>query len=175
MAIIADAEIQRLLQEPDDRIVSTIDDILKKLESQGLAYRLSIPPRMIGVHPCNRDGYGVSATEVHALGSEIVRMGWSWSACAGAVCIEDDPNSTIEKYTMTLVRASEGLGDVTPGQVKFGSLACGHTNRFLCAALDEVASEHSNLCIDGRMSVSKITANDEHLKDRVMKYCIRLW
>jgi len=164
MAGPPDPEIQRLLQQPDDRIVSVVDEVLSMLETQKLAYRFSIPPKMVGVHPCNRDGYGISATEVHALGSEIVRMGWSWSACSHAVCIEDDKDGSIEGYTMTLLQGSDGLGSVAPGQVKYGSLACGHTNRFLCAVLDQVPSEHANLCIDGRMSMTKVTANDANMK-----------
>ena len=80
MAIVGAAtiseKIQRLLHDlADDRIVSAVDEILKELEQQGLADRMSIPPKLMGVHPCNRDGYGISATEVHALGSEIVSMG----------------------------------------------------------------------------------------------------
>ena len=63
------AKIQSLLQgQAEDRIVSTVDEILRELEQQCLAYRLSIPPRLMGVHPCNRDGYGISATGSARLG-----------------------------------------------------------------------------------------------------------
>ena len=77
-------------KEQDGRLVSVVDSVLDRLEKQGLAYRLSIPARFVGVHHQNRSGYGVSEPEVHALGSEIIGMGWSWQACSHAVCIEDD-------------------------------------------------------------------------------------
>lgn len=160
------AKIKSLLQgQAEDRIVSTVDEILRELEQQGLAYRLSIPPRLMGVHPCNRDGYGISATEVHALGSEIVSMGWSWHACSHATCIEDDHGATVDAFTAKLVAASEGLGRAVEGSVRYGSLSCGHTNRFLCAVLDEAPSTHENLTIDGRMSASKVGGDDPGLKE----------
>ena len=161
-----DPDIVKLLHEPSDaRLVSTVDDVLSKLEADGLAYRLSIPPKLVGVHPCNRDGYGISTAEVHSLGSDIVSMGWSWQSCAHAVCVEDDRSSTMEQYTYNLVSTCDGLGQAVHGQVKYGSLSCGHTNRFLCALLDEVPSEHEILTVDGRMSMSKVTANDSKLKE----------
>ena len=158
--------VELLAQTDDHKIVATIDVVLKKLEEDGLAYRLSIPPKLVGVHPCNRDGHGISATEVHSLGSDIVGMGWSWKACAQAVCIEDDPQSTIATYTAHMVSVSNGgLGRADQLQVQFGSLACGHTNRFLCAVLDAVPCELENLSVDNRMSSSKIVANDPGLQD----------
>ena len=158
--------VKLLAQTDDHKIAATIDEVLKKLEEDGLAYRLSIPPKLVGVHPCNRDGYGISATEVHSLGSDIVGMGWSWKACAQAVCIEDDPQSTIATHTADMVSASNGgLGRADQLQVKFGSLACGHTNRFLCAVLDAVPCELENLSVDGRMSFSKIVGKDPGLQD----------
>ena len=158
--------VELLAQTDDHKIVATIDEVLKKLEEDGLAYRLSIPPKLVGVHPCNRDGYGISATEVHSLGSDIVGMGWSWKACAQAVCIEDDPQSTIATHTADMVSASNGgLGRADQLQVKFGSLACGHTNRFLCAVLDAVPCELENLSVDGRMSVPTVTGRGPGLRD----------
>jgi hypothetical protein len=63
------------------KIVSAVDAILDILTEAKLANRLSLPPGVVGIHPENRDGHGVSAQEVHALGVDIVAMGWSPSAC----------------------------------------------------------------------------------------------
>ena len=97
MAITVDQEIVRMLAEteagPRGTVVATVDTIIGKLEKAGLAYRMRIPPSLVGVHPINRNGYGLSPVEMHALGSDIVKLGWSWQACAHAVRIEDS-NST---------------------------------------------------------------------------------
>ena len=81
---MADPEIESLIAQAgadDCRIVSIVDSIIDKLQKSNLAYRMAIPPQMVGIHPVNRDGYGLSEPEVHALGSEIAATGWSWQAC----------------------------------------------------------------------------------------------
>ena len=151
------------------RIVSTVNTIIDILMAQQLAYTMHIPPPKVGIHPCNRDGYGVSATEVHALGGEIVSMGWSWQACSHAVCLEDDQAGTIAAFSKRIKNQSEGLADTTGGEVSFGSLSCSHTNQFLCCVLAEVESEVENLCIDNRMSQGKLTGQDKALGDALKK------
>lgn len=51
---------------------------LAVLLENDMAHVAKINPRQVGVHPDNRDGYGVNQADVHELGSEIFRMGWSW-------------------------------------------------------------------------------------------------
>jgi len=142
------------------KIVSCVDSILELLIDLKLAYRMSLPPGMVGIHPANRDGYGVSATEVHALGAEIVFMGWSFLACQHAVCMEDDPSGTVAAFSAKLKNGSDGLADCQPGEIRYGSLSCSHTNQFLCCLLAGVQSEHKNLCIDNRMSPGMLSEQD---------------
>ena len=83
-AMLVKMEIESLIaaaQSPGGKIVSCVDSILELLLAENLAYRMLLPPATVGIHPANRDGYGVSATEVRVLGAEIVVMGWSWEAC----------------------------------------------------------------------------------------------
>jgi hypothetical protein len=40
----------------DNRIAMTVDKVLAKLSSAGLAYKMQIPCQLVGVHPSNRDG-----------------------------------------------------------------------------------------------------------------------
>ena len=40
--------------------VSAVDAILDRLEESHLAYRMSLPPPVVGINPLNRDSYGVS-------------------------------------------------------------------------------------------------------------------
>ena len=94
----------------DSKVVSVVDQVLERLESQNLAYRMRTPPKKVGVHPATRGGYGVSAVEVHALGSDIVHMGWSPAATANAVCIED--GGSVGRFSSQLAKTSIGLGIV---------------------------------------------------------------
>jgi len=131
MALSADPKIvARLagLDRHDARLVSAVDDIIGSLTVAGLAWRQRIPPKMVGVHPANRNGYGVSAIEVHALGAEIVRMGWSPAATAHAVCVEDSADRRIAEFSHRLSASTVGLGVPGAEIAKFGSISCSHTN-----------------------------------------------
>ena len=67
--------------------------------------------------------------------SVVAPVSGRWSGSAVGVAIEDDSRGTIDTYTRALLTGLEGqLG--RHSTVKYGSLSCGHTNRFLCAALD---------------------------------------
>ena len=78
-SIQIDEEIVRMLAETDagsrGNVVATVDKILDRLESSGLAYRMRIPTSLVGVHPMSRNGYGLSPVEVHALGADITKLG----------------------------------------------------------------------------------------------------
>ena len=155
----------RGLEKTDGRLVSSIDDILQRLLDARMAYQMRIPPKMVGVHPANRGGYGVSAVEVHALGADIVKMGWSPAATAHAVCIEDDESKSIAGFSERLSKSTQGLGVVEASMIKYGSVSCSHTNQFLVAALCGVKSDQESLVVDECISVSKITASDAKLAD----------
>lgn len=150
------------------KAVSVVDDVLENLVAAGLAWRMRLPPRHVGVHPCNRGGYGVSAIHVHDLGRDVVEMGWSPSATAHAVCIEDNAAGDIATFNVRMSSASAGLGKVPGQEIKYGSLSCSHTNQFLVAVLCAVETEEEalvvDIAVDKRMSASKLSS-DAKLKD----------
>ena len=143
----------------DVKVVTLVDQILKLLIAQKLAWYQRLRPRLVGTDPHNRGGYGISEVEVHALGSDIVGIGWSFSATSHAVCSEDDNDGTVAKFTAQLRASSPGLGNPDTKEVKYGSLSCSHTNGFLVAVLDQVPSEQEALCIDGRMNRAKMSTD----------------
>ena len=165
MSASADPEIVALLAGIEKhKLVSTVEVVLAKLETHKMARRMRLPPTMVGVHPQNRSGYGVSAMEVHALGADICAMGWSPAATTHAVCVEDDAQGSIAAFTTKLSNSSAGLGKVPAAEIKYGSLACSHTNQFLVAALCGAESEQESISVDGRISTSKLS-EDGKLKD----------
>jgi hypothetical protein len=61
-----DMFIVKLLADPkENRIVSVVQQVLQRLSDQKIAYRMKIPPKLVGVHPANRDGQGCTDAAVH--------------------------------------------------------------------------------------------------------------
>ena len=162
-----DPKIVALLPKLDEgsctQVVSAIDVIIERLEAIGLAYRLSIPPELMGVNPKNRNGYGLSPVEVHALGADIVKIGWSWAACAHAVAVEDDPQQTIASFSEQLSIENPGLAHMTKSKIKFGSLSCSHTSAFLAAVKEGVETDEGTIAVDGRLSAANLGNRDPEL------------
>lgn len=165
---MADPAIAELLAsidaDDDSKMVSVIEDVLARLEVQKLAWRARIPPRAVGVHKENRGGYGVGAPEVHRLGADITKMGWSHAATSHAVCVEDVDGSTA-KFTHKLASQSPGLPVVPASEIRYGSLSCSHTNQFLVAALCGVPTEQQSLAVGGKMSADMLGSRDASMKE----------
>ena len=90
-------KLERLLQDDSEKaglgLVACVDKVLEELQATGMAWKQRIRPCQVGVDPSNRDGVGVNVEDVHALGSDILYLGWSWSQVASAVCVEEAPGS----------------------------------------------------------------------------------
>ena len=112
---MADPKIVEMLagvKATDVGIVGIVDQVINMLKASGQAVPARLHPYTVGVHPSNRGGYGVSAVEVHALGKDIVNMGWSSAATTHAICIEDDDEHAIAEFTSTMQSSTSGLGRV---------------------------------------------------------------
>ena len=122
----------------------------------------------MGVDPANRDGTGVSAENVHALGSDIAFMGWSWGEVRQPVCIEEAPDSTfIRDFNVDLVSGSPLLPPVVPDSIRYGSLSHSHTHMYLRCVEAGVSSDQSNLTVDGRLSLVMLEAKDKEFANAV--------
>jgi hypothetical protein len=182
-----DSCIAKILQEAaadDGRLISLVDDVLDYLKEDGHVFRSKIAPRFVGVSPANRDGYGISDAAVHELGAQIVSVGWSFSACQHACCIEDDPiTKAASVFTHKLAANSEMLGVYQENDVRYGSLACSRTNQFLLAASQAAKSDVASISEGGRLSKEKICRGDinfqsaieEGLNWTVLRYNVAHW
>ena len=154
-------------------LVSQIEAILASLTSLGLAYKERLHPKSVGVHWANRYGLGIVGSWMHKLGLSIVRMGWSNTACIGAVCIEDSDSHAVAKFTRDLQIGSSYFGQSEIGEIKFGSLSCGHTNQFLNAVLSAVECEYEDPCTNVRMSENRLIGTQPSMElplNRGMKW-----
>ena len=171
MAYVADPAIVELLKPIDlgntGMIVQVVDKIIDRLIEAKLAYRMRIPPALVGAHPKNRNTYGISPVEVHALGADIVKLGWSWAACSHAICVEDS-NCEVGNFTERLTK-QPGLATQLSTVVKYGSLSCSHTNTFLNACIAGIETDESSLQVGGRLSASVLGDNDALLKEAIEK------
>jgi hypothetical protein len=145
-------QVKQLLQsldENDSKLASSIEWVLTVLEREGLAYRVRLSPKVVGVHPKNRGGWGVSPSGSQALGDKITAMGFVVKETWHAVCIEDDTNGTIMYFTQSMFSLADGLLGQTAVDVKYGSVSCSHTNQWLNAVLAGARSEFENMTVGG--------------------------
>ena len=162
----------KISNQEKSAIVGALDEVLKLLDGDGFLSKLQIPPKKVGVHPKNRYGFGVHANNVHRLGAQIVAMGWSWAACALAICVGETGRRSISSFTTELQRGTKKLGKSNPNEIEYGSLACGHSNQFLVACLDGVPTDQPTLAgPDGCISMEKVLSTDKygHMKEALEK------
>jgi hypothetical protein len=141
--------------------VKAAENILHILEHEDkIAWRQHIHPRQVGVDPANRGGQGLHGDHVHGLCGDFVGMGFAWLAVVGALCIEDDDLRVVALFTESLSKSDERIPSWPDGAIRYGSLACSHTNAALWAIISGHASDDDRLTIDGKMSKDKLSLQD---------------
>lgn len=109
------SEIQRCIDNALDgsNMVKNANQIMEKLRSLGLMQRMQLHPKMVGIHPRNRDGAGVSPQEVHCLLGDIIDHGFVKSKVeAVGIEIEDDEHdngTTVSSHRLAAPFASQTL------------------------------------------------------------------
>ena len=112
-------------------------------------------------HGMCRDGLGVSAEDVHSLGSDIFDMGFSWRETVSATCVEEAPGKQdIATFDERVVADNERLPAHQPHAIPYGSLACSHTNMFLRCLLASAESTVDSMFEDGRLSLEEVARRD---------------
>ena len=160
------------------------DEVDAELERRRLAYYMRIPPGQVGMDENNRSGMIASSGEVHLLIGDIAEAGhFSWAATAHASCVEAIPGDERLEVTNRRLVAVQNLALVEQGNLKYGSLSCGHTNMGLRCLAAGVASDDPRLSLDGRMNLAKQRARGHNLFDaaegglrwRVYRWPVRRW
>ena len=136
----------------------------RKSYGHRVSYIASGPPTFVGVHPANRDEYGVSGTEVADIGLGVVSMGFSFSACGAAASFEESADGSCDRFTRQTTDPNPELATSPPGSVQVGSVANGQTNQFLCCIIDEVPNETIGLSTDGNINRNNLESADDNLK-----------
>ena len=141
-------------------LVQAADRIEACLLQKGLLRRFALCPQLVGVDPENRASEGVNAVEVGLLAGDIAEVGWSWAASAHATCIEEAPGATnIEDFNVRIAQGSD-LAPVEAGQIRFGSLACSHTNMALRAIAAGRPSTDPSISDGANFSLARLEQRD---------------
>ena len=153
-------ELIKAAQTDEGKLCSSVQQLLKRLLDQSQAYIASIKPDEVGIHPANRDGGGVEEAHVHALGAKIATLGFLWSECKSAVCVEDDKTMTIAEFTVSCLSACPRLAPVQKHTIRYGSLSGSHTNQLLRCAAAGAPCDILEISASQRMCASNMTQGD---------------
>lgn len=147
-------------------IVKTVRAIFSLLEEHGLAQRMKIPPAMVGVHPQNRDGVAISGHDCHRLLVDIWEVGWS-NEEVSAVCTEADEDA--KDFNLKLMEENHTMLPQYPSRdcVRYLSLSASHTNQALRCIHHAVQFDDERMCMQGRLSLEKVSAKDPGMAEAV--------
>ena len=164
------AKVASLLKscEHGTGIVAGCKQLVGFLLEEKVAFRLTVPSLLVGVHPTNRDGYGVNPHDMHDLMDDIFSLGWDTSKVS-ALCVELDPtDKSIRDFNAELVLGCKGmLAAVDVGQLRYASLWGGHTNQILRAVQDAVEHSNPEMTTAGRLDLTKIEQKDREFAKAV--------
>ena len=142
-------------------LVSAADELEDELLRLGLLQvNIRIRPNLLAFDCCNRQGTGGQPMEIHLLMEDIAFVGFSWRACAHAICCAVAPGSTeIEDFNIPLF-SDETLPTIVPGQILYGTLACGHTNAGLRCIDAGTITATSLIATDGRFDLGRLKSRN---------------
>ena len=148
--------LERAEQNPDLTAIVTIEQqILSLLITAGLAWTgRRIHHKHVGIHKCNRHGFGVSWSRFHRLGAKICRLGFSWPAASQVICFEDDDEQSNAKFTAERQTAADGYGRQQIHEIKYAAVGGNHLSQ-LQVAIDCRVPTAFPILADERGCVSK--------------------
>ena len=159
------SEIQAsVTQAQDGQLVQAMHKLMNVLAKHGLVRTTQLRPDEVGCHPMNRDGFGLSPHDVHALVDGLSEVGWD-SRETNPICgeISDPDHAMVLGFNEALVTSSRGLlPPVQATQMRYASLANSHTNAALRCLAHEVAhiGTECALVLEGRLSMARAKSHD---------------
>ena len=90
------------------QIVTLMDEMQQILIDSGVARKLRLPPKCVGVHPKNRGGKRMSPLAMNARGGKIISVGFSARLCNVDRCwaFQEDDGQHIRKRMFELTSSS---------------------------------------------------------------------
>ena len=93
---VVDPIIVKAIESPESAggIVAACKMIVDRLKQSGLAREMTLSPKQLGMHPCNRSTYGCHEDWVRKLAADIFEVGWDWEKVRGGLLWRTTPTST---------------------------------------------------------------------------------
>ena len=169
----ADPDIVARLERPGEHggVLASGKFIVARLLQTGLASKIVLSPKQLGLSPDNRSEYGINEDAVHRLGKNIMDLGFDIDEIVNPWCVQEDPvDQYITRYTTSITEDSTMLAKVSDPIVA-GTLTNGHVTLLLRCILAGVPCEHSKLSVDGKMSIARI----EELSPEMAEAAVKGW
>ena len=150
------------------QIVQGAANVMTVLRKHNLLKQQKLLPDEVAVSPSNRDGFGVSPAETHALVEGISKVGWSDSQpnpIAFEIC-EKNMQAVLD-FNERLHQTSDGmLPSMDPKMVRYESLSASHTNACLRCIVHGALHpypEDSELTVQGKLDLARVQRVDTGL------------
>ncbi|OLP82472.1 hypothetical protein AK812_SmicGene36890 [Symbiodinium microadriaticum] len=154
-------QLQSFLDEAadGDKMVKVVEATLEFLRKHHLLSTMKLEPKLVGVHPSNRDGYGVNPQDVLDLVDSIIDVGFV-KGRVHAVGVEVE-SQHVRDWNSNLFASANGLlGSMEPDLLKVTSICGSHTNSALRLFRDAVPHTNELVCTGGRLSLERLKTQD---------------
>ncbi|CAE7466606.1 unnamed protein product [Symbiodinium sp. CCMP2592] len=154
-------QLQSFLEEAADgeKMVKVVEATLDLLRKNHLLSTMKLEPKLVGVHPSNRDGYGVNPQDVLDLVDSIIDVGFV-KGRVHAVGVEVESQHVRDWNSNLFASANGGLGSMEPDLLKVTSICGSHTNSALRLFRDAVPHSNELVCTGGRLSMEMLKNRD---------------
>ena len=149
------------------QIVTLMDEMQQILIDSGVAKKIRLQPKCVGVHPKNRGGNKMSPLAMNARGGKIISVGFSPKLCNVDRCwaFQEGDGKHIHKR-MAELTASSPMFSCLEDEYLGGSVGSGHLNQWLGAVNAERPCCETKWKTDGGVwNKAALIANDAQLAD----------
>ena len=154
-------ELGRLAAQAErgDNVVKVVQDTLTVLKDNHLMHRMQLVPSLVGCHPVNRDGCGVSAVNCHELIDEIIDVGYVSDKIRAIGCEIESP-SVLAFNDKLVATAGGALGQMQSENLKICSLSASHTNFALRCFVYEAPHAEGQVTRNGKLNLQLLQTVD---------------
>ena len=159
-----ESEVSQLLVTAGDgeKLVAVVQQVMSLLEKNKHVHKLRVPPHLVGCHPSNPDGLGLSAPDVADLLQSILQVGYVASRVLAVAAVVDSDH--VRTWNEQLVQSAQGqLGVMDGSMLKIVSLCGSHTNFSLRILLDGVPHSYEPATVKRKLNLARVQELDPGL------------
>lgn len=156
------SEVEDLLRRAaTENVVAACKNVFRLLTENGMMYVCKVHSKFVGVHPSNRDGFGISCQHVHSLADKIMHLGFDVDQIQPvAVEVDDSNRQAVMDFNLALVLGSNSSLAPIDCSLRFASLASSHCNQVIRGIHYSISHPEGPMTEDGVCSLRKIESKD---------------